>query len=256
MRQLILPPHLLGKSSYRNRGSGDYLERTTSLPTRTNTTVCGWFVRRTDNNDNSTIFALTGADTIENWSIVTDTDGTTLGVSNGALISTFASSPAQDVPFFAALVGSASITGYWAAVNGSTFTSVNLAASNSSSATSFIFGQLGAIWFGGNYWNVRVWDAQLTVNELLGEMYSSVPRRLANLHAWWPLEGNLSQILFDYSGNNRHFARVGSGRIEPFFLPLSIIRPMFREWPLSAPVSGTAPVPRPNYEVMRRLLNF
>jgi hypothetical protein len=56
--------------------------------------------------------------------------------------------------------------------------------------------------------NVKVWNAALTVNELLNEMRVMQPLRKSNLWAWWPIIAGERYV--DLSGNGRTLTPAGT----------------------------------------------
>lgn len=59
------------------------------------------------------------------------------------------------------------------------------------------------------YAHLKVWDAVLTTDELLSEMYSAFPVRYANLNVYCPL-WNVGSDEIDYSGNARNLTVGGT----------------------------------------------
>jgi len=58
---------------------------------------------------------------------------------------------------------------------------------------------------------IKCWQAALTADEIVAEMRSIRPLRLANLHSWHPaIANNLTDALKDYSGNGRDWTANGS----------------------------------------------
>lgn len=185
---------------------GDYLYRTANLPTRTSTTMCGWFRRQVDTNNYVGLLALEAVSNgTELWTVGFDVDGTTLMVSNGIAVQTFASSPAAGEWFFAAVRTNASgdITAKYARASDTGFTTATIAAGRTNPADRITVGSLsyGAFDFDGDVANARCWDADLTDAELWAEMWSPYAVRRTNLNFDWPLWSTTS--LEDQSGNAR-----------------------------------------------------
>ncbi len=57
---------------------------------------------------------------------------------------------------------------------------------------------------------IKMYDAALTQAEVQQEMRSILPRRLANINAWYPCFPGSTERLKDYSGNGRNWTEVGT----------------------------------------------
>ena len=64
--------------------------------------------------------------------------------------------------------------------------------------------------FTGRAYAVKVWTTNLTAAEILQEMRTITPQRLANLHLWTPLLAGASERLIDYSGFGRNWTEGGT----------------------------------------------
>lgn len=264
MRQLILPPHVTGRSVYRNRGSGDKLWAAAPTP-NLGYTLCGWAQQVSLRASFYNVMAC-AVD-----SVTSATQGQEYGwTSAGAFYADdfhvdtpFATNYTTGERFFWCLswdggAGGTTGTCYARRWRDANFQTVNI---NPSLGTTgfFILGDSDDAsnnWADVRIWNVKSFSRKLTDSEVMRESLYAAPRS-SNLWSWWPLEGSGSQYHYDYSGNSRHLTKAGSGRAEPFFLPQSIIRPILTPMTVNAPAAaGTAPVPTPKYQVMRSLLNF
>lgn len=59
-----------------------------------------------------------------------------------------------------------------------------------------------------SFCHFKMWEAELSVGELLQEMKSAGPRRTKNLYGYWPFRD--SDDLWDYSGHGHHFEESGT----------------------------------------------
>ena len=62
----------------------------------------------------------------------------------------------------------------------------------------------------GRVAGLKVWEAELTLEEVLQEMHTIRPARFANLYGWWPMLPGSGERARDYSGNGRDFTETGS----------------------------------------------
>lgn len=247
----VLSPYAArGRSSYRaptTRGD-DSLRLTTGLPsTPTPFTACGWFVLR-DASGTAWQALLALEDSVSNSSnqIVLGHDGAgNLGGYFAPSVVTFGTDYPADVPFFMAVAnGSAGCIGYARRYWERTFQTVST--SQVSGWTPAMFSVCGNSWAdeseNANAWNVRAWTRQLTAEELLRESYATFPDP-KSLFGWWPLEGNLNQLVLDFSGNGRHLSLRGTAsRAERFFLPASVLVPLVDDGAVNAAAGGGATV--------------
>lgn len=260
MRQLILPPHVTGRSVYRNRGTGDKLWAAAPTP-NLGYTLCGWAQQVSLRASAYNVMAC-----VLN-SVTAATEGQEYGWTNAGAFyvdqfhvdTPFATNYTTTAKFFWCLSwDGGSGTCYARRWQDANFQTVNTNP-NLTTTGFFILGDSDDAsnnWADVLLWNVKSFSRKLLASEIMRESLYASPQS-SHLWSWWPLEGSSSQYLFDYSGNSRHLTKAGSGRTEPFFLPLSLIRPILAPMTVKAPaVAGNAPVPRPNYQVMRSLLNF
>lgn len=243
----VLSPYAArGRSSYRaptTRGD-DSLRLTTGLPsTPTPFTACGWFVLR-DASGTAWQALLALEDGVSNSGnqIILGHDGAgNLGGYFAPSTVTFGTDYPADVPFFMAVAnGSAGCIGYARRYWERTFQTVST--SQVSGWTPAMFSVCGNSWAyeseNANAWNVRAWTRQLTAEELLRESYATFPDP-KSLFGWWPLEGNLNQLVLDFSGNGRHLSLRGTAsRAERFFLPASVLVPLVDDGAVDAPAGG------------------
>lgn len=228
-----------GVSSYRNRGSGDKLS-IAGLPLTNNTgtgpgiTVCGWAQQ-----------ASLRAGVFQTLACLMDsltaaTDGMLINYDASGVISgdnfhattNFGTNYDTTAKFFWAITrnaGSGTWNAYLRRLWDLSLQSVTPTTTGLVAAPVLILGNddNSDEWTDMRLWNVRIIARPLSVVELIRE--SSYASPVAVPWAWYPLEGNTTQLLIDWSGNGRHLTRAGSGRAEPFFLPLSVLAPRVRK---------------------------
>jgi hypothetical protein len=209
-----------GRTCYRNVASGARLSSTSVPSSKNNWTMCGWFVRRGNNANFGNVLSLEdGAVGVTDLHDLTwHSDGVSLAISNGTIDTVFPSSPAQDQPFFAAYTvdNAGFLNAYWRAPASRSFITSSLAEGKVGAPTSFTIASFdydSTLWSDMNVWNVKVWNRVLTARELMTESLLTAPNQ-RNLWAWYPLEGNATQLLKDRSGNSRHLTQNGTGRAE------------------------------------------
>lgn len=243
----VLSPYVArGRSSYRNRGSGDYLRLTSGLPASGSWTACGWmFVRPRASTfhyflglssslasaGNENALGRSGSNVSEMYSNVASAQFSTdwFGTSGARLFVVFGASGTGANQMFArvrrvtSLAFDESVTGQIASYTPAAF---------------WIGNDSYDEWTDHSFWNVRLWGRALSAAEALRESFSSQPVARDGLIGWWPLEGNLDQLLCDYSGNGRHLTRAGTPRAEPFFLPASVLMPLVDDAAVNAAGGG------------------
>lgn len=189
-------------------GTGQYLRRTTSLPTTSAWTLAGWFrvrsIRASQYQyfidlDDGTNYAVIGYQAAGGWDFGTSAGaGSMTGPSTNVwtfIACTLAGAGAGNFKVYHAAAGAAFTVGSSA---GATFTPTGMYIGNDSWDE----------WCNVDIAHVRVWDAVLTQAELEQEIYTARPARFANLHLWSPL-WTPSDVV-DYSGNGRNWAVGGT----------------------------------------------
>lgn len=153
-------------------------------------TIAGWCRIDSDTNTYATFFNIQNADgNVDN--LATLSDGTTLELycngGTGGVVSGTGTNLTVGTWYYLAIIRSgSSIISY---VNGTQDVSLTHVTTNRNSTT---YLNLGA-WTGttdylnGSYGGVKVWTAAISVAELNNEMYAVAPRRLDNLHLWYPM---------------------------------------------------------------------
>ena len=186
------------------------LQKSTNLPTTMEAwSACGWGNRRTDPGTSAGARApfirLTGSPQTSNGSVAFDNNGPNWDfiVNGGNNVATIQATVAQDVWFFWAVVqdgsGTDTITGYYREPAATSFTSNTANGVSTTPTTMLMGGSTGANSFcGSDLANVKVWNAVLTEDELLAEMWSRAPVRWTDLNSWTPFLGETDGT--DFSG--------------------------------------------------------
>ena len=187
--------------------SGDMLTRTASLPSSDAITLMAWFQIVTDRNNFSTFFQFghATADTSV-YQLQTAADGTTLNLWNGSSTS---SSGAQNLAvgtwYHLAMVNSAQTgTGLFAYVNGvQNLSGTSRNTGQIPSSKLWIGNSIASEWLNGRVAAFKFYGAALTAQEILQEMWTYRPQRMANLIGWHPLLNTVSEFTKDfYSGTD------------------------------------------------------
>lgn len=189
------------------------LQRTANLPPWNGATICGWSSRNADRNDYSAIAAFSDATgSMSNGGMyVFTSDGDRLSgytPTNGESLFSPTKTPANDVPFFWAMVVSGTGAGAWTLyyreeLDGA-FTTLSLQGAASSWTPAAIwaghnpFGE----WLDGSVEHVKCWDAALNSTELDAEFNSATPVRTTSLNFYWPC--STTSDTNDTSGNGRN----------------------------------------------------
>lgn len=197
--------------------SGDYLRRTTSLPSDTNFTITGWcyIVSHRTSEYRYFVGIENAASSSSAWKLMGWNGGDNdLSIACDPIeTQRFANSPGAGVWWFFAISCNESntLTGYWRPADGSaTHVSPTLATSPQTEAVLHLGADSWDEWCDVRLANVKVWDAVLTQAEIEAEQFTYRPRRLENLHAWWPLLPGATERLRDYSGNGKDLTAGGT----------------------------------------------
>ena len=234
----LIPPArwaIRGRSAYRNVASGATLTCTTGLPSATSYTICGWGQRIASNATFEWLASITAGiptSATDGMLIGWAASGTAIGVSSfTGGDNAFPTNYGTGERIFWCLsnsgTGATSLVGYARrphdpslqikTMTGSTFTVSVISLCNDTTAINE--------WLNGRVWNVRVFNHQLTAYEVMRESLFPIPIA-SGLLSWWPLEGNATSMLKDYSGNGNHLTLTGTGRPDVFFLPASVLLPL------------------------------
>ena len=200
--------------------SGDKATRTTSLPSSTAFTACGWAYTTSersawqiiagieDATSNSTLGMFIGYKNDNVFSIFDD----------GGVVTNFASRPSVGTYFFWALTCSGTaggtFNGYWANIGDSAFVKANQAGSSFTPAMLIFGNDSFDEWYDGRSGVLKVFSAALSEAELLNEMYTILPKRLNVLNSWHPTFNDTNDNLLDYSGNGRSLTAAGTLTLE------------------------------------------
>lgn len=194
--------------------NNDRVERTANLPAITAFTACGW--ARCRGNAGSAgagqpLFQLIVGGSESNLHFQPNT--TTLRIGGDAINVVLKSSIVAEVWFFWAIKqdgsGASTITGYYREPADASFTTAQQTGHNVT-PTSMVWGGTA----GPNRWSntdishAKVWDAVLTDNEILAEMWSREPVRWANLNVYYPFEDGSDAS--DFGPNNRDGTITGT----------------------------------------------
>ena len=195
------------------------LRRTASLPPWNAMTLCGWASRNADQNTYSAVAAFSDATgSMGNGGMyIFGADGDTLGgytPNNGESAFSGPKTPANDVPFFWAMVVSGTGAGAWTLYYreelDAGFTTLSMQGAGSSWTPAAIWAGQNPFgeWLDGSVEHVKCWDAALNSTELGAEFGSDVPVRTSGLNFYWPCS-NTSDTN-DASGNGRNPTISGS----------------------------------------------
>jgi hypothetical protein len=206
--------------------AGDFLRRTTDLPSTTNLSICFWVCLRTDLNTFSPVW-LMGASGSSYLQFGTNVDGTTLVWEHRSPdgLDPFITMMNMTVDTWYFVAGrangaSATFTAYWAAATAAALST----GSDTSGATPLNAPVEMSLFeetiFGGRsdaaVAAVKIWSgAQLTQAEFEAERWQYLPARTANLHLWSPLQDPGDATWIDYSGNARTWTEGGTVLVEP-----------------------------------------
>ena len=199
--------------------SGEYLKRTTDLPSTTNFTLCGWAKVTSAGNEYQYWGLESEGENPGDWLQIGINNANTLQISRtggGADLGQWGSGilPGDGDWFFYFIMNSG--TGSLDFIGGvmklgETFTTT------ASIGQSFTPGQLT---LGNDGWDeyfpswegayTKVWDAVLSQAELGQEIFSAKPVRTANLHIWSPHFPGSGERNLDYSGNGRDWTEAGT----------------------------------------------
>jgi hypothetical protein len=192
--------------AYRLDVTGEHLRRTTSLPSWSAFTICGWFYKTGTGGSFAALASLVPNASDYSWlGFATGTSNLQVWHTSGGFSATIIA-PADNTWFFAALVhdGATTLRGYGRLGTVSTL-STQSTTMTSQTPTSLTVGEDGGVadWFDGRIAAVKAWDAVLTSDELVAESHYITPMRYANLHLATPLftTGDIN----DYSGAGRNW---------------------------------------------------
>lgn len=203
--------------SIRFDASGDYLKRTTSLPSDTAFTMMALVYQVSQRSDWSYFLGI--ADGLVSASFekaIGWSNGDTLQIYGGNGFD-FGATPSVGKWFWAALTcsgeGADSLKGYWRYLLPSDGTTVDTVQIASTAITEVV------MYFGNDSYDewcdirmacTKVWDAALTQAELELEMARMLPVRYANLHAWYPMFPGATERLVDYFSAGKTLTAVGT----------------------------------------------
>jgi len=160
--------------------SGDSLSRARLAGAKT---VMAWAYIATDRNDYTVFFGLGS-----NELIGTDSDGTTLLYYDGATERT-GSALSTGIWYHVAYTSNGDDigNGFTVYLNGASSITSAVRAQTSAGTNMYLGNDQYSEWLNGRLAHVKVWSAALTAAEILQEMHTIRPQRLANLHSWLPM---------------------------------------------------------------------
>jgi hypothetical protein len=198
----------------RINGSGEYLSRTTNLPSTTNFTMSGWALL--------TVRA-------SQWQYFCGMDGDAgaswldIGYTNTGVFELAATAQAGS-PFGVDPAGAWFF--YWIRCSGTgasdfeggiyrpgidtAFIKTNLAGKSFTPTGMWIGNDSLDEWCNGKYAATKVWNAVLTDAELYREMWTYIPQRHANLNLWSPHFPGASERIRDYGANGYDWTAGGT----------------------------------------------
>jgi hypothetical protein len=195
--------------------SGDTLRRTTNLTGNTYT-VMGWFKISVDTNDYSCFLSVEADNGLDgHWYVGTNGTGTTLISYNPSADGPNGSSLTVGTWYHVALVrqgtGASDLIVYLNGVQDTT----HGGGSNDATAGVGIGCRVTDAFdsLNGCAAAVKEYNAVLTAAEIVQEMRQYLPKRLANLNAWYPLLSTADDEV-DYSGQGRTLTVAGTWATE------------------------------------------
>jgi hypothetical protein len=208
--------------------SADLLKRTTSLPSATSVTMCGWFYIHTNRGAFYQVALIMEATGGSPWLGILWNNGTPNSsvIAGGDSTSTGFSATYDNYTGWVFLAVSNSgtsnnVIGYAARPQDSVFASGSGGTVGFTPVALYIGNSSLSEWLNGTVCTPRVWDAVLTEEELWQERMSILPVRTANLHLWAPTTDTvLANAQKDYSGNGRDLTAGGTLAVDGFSPPI------------------------------------
>jgi hypothetical protein len=181
--------------------SGQDFSRALALGSLTALTAAFWWKVSVDRNTYSSAFFVDNGQA-DNWGVQTGVDGTTANIIQDG---TSTASVAMTVGtwYFGCLALSGSTgTFYYKAAGSAALSTTAITGVTATNAATLRLGESpwGAEWLNGCLAAFKLWNAQLTADEVLQESTQYVPNRFSSLVSWHPL---VKTELIDYSGNAR-----------------------------------------------------
>lgn len=197
----------------------DGFNRTTSLPSGTNFSACGW-AQTSNTGLNESPFGIQGS----GWYCEYFHTGNVATVSTNAtnnVVFTGSASPAANTWYFWGVTcsgtTSTSVTGYLGRLTDTTLLTNAASGSGFGVATIMNAAFAGSEGLKGRIGNYKIWDAVLSASEMEAERRHQLPARWLNLHLWSPFLGSPK----DYSNNGRNWGTDGSPVVVPDGPPVS-----------------------------------
>jgi hypothetical protein len=204
----------------RANGSGDYLRRTSALPTIENFSICFWVRLRSDLNTFSPIW-LMGASPSSYVQFGTNADGTTLVWENRNpnldQAITMMNMTVGTWYFVAGYIGAANTTyeAWWADASTAALSTGSATSGLTAHSSPTEMSLFEETIFGGRsdaaVAAVKIWDGvKLGKADFEAERWQYLPARTANLHTWSPFLDPGDATWKDYSGNARDWTEGGT----------------------------------------------
>lgn len=198
-------PSVVGLTGVRINASNEMLVRTTDLPTPTNFTICGW-VKATFLSQWSSIFNLENSN---------GTDYVAIYISNSNVLTigaNFVTNPTENTWFFVAItnagIAEGDLKGYWKYADTVGWNATQVNQGNDVTPAYLTIGNdhwSTPEYINAAFFNIKIWNAVLSSEELLQEAQSILPKRTNSLYSWTPMFSGAEERIKDYSGNGRNW---------------------------------------------------
>jgi hypothetical protein len=203
----------------RFNGTTAKLDRTVNVPSYSKFTICGWVQPKAALSGFEGCLSIGNNGATQGFYIGNTTGGWGIYHSAGSGVN-FPTTPSNGQWVWICLTMTAALaTGYqFVPATGKFETITFSAALPTGTANGICIGSSvydGTDLFNGNIENVKVWDAVLTVPEVLAEIFTKLPQQKQGLHAYYPLPSQGDY--YDRGPYKKHLTRSGTLTTEPFF---------------------------------------
>lgn len=197
----------------RANATGESLSSTTSLPTSTAFTICGWSKGTKRAGVFNYMVSLESASTsAASYMLLGWNSSGVFEISSSSGASSFSATPADETLFFWAITcggtGASDFKGYWNYENGTTFNTASATGISFTTAFMALGNNSYNEWSNVSFCSAKVFGAALTEAELWAERAVMYPYRTTNVNRWTPL-WDINDVR-DYSGNLRHWTANGT----------------------------------------------
>jgi hypothetical protein len=229
--------------------AGESITRSTSLPTYTNMSACGFARRTADGDSYGSVFVVRDTTYSVGAGVYTRN---TAGGDNLVLYTTdvgdltIMARPAVNTWFFwgytCAGTGASQTSGFGRLLSSAALSSNTGGDSAVMTLSNMDMGSVsGSVdSFVGDLYCVKVWDAVLTSAEMLAESLSVFPKRLNNLHLYSRLESADTAGLRDLSSSGRNWTDVSGGLSAGGDAPVRLMRKRGQQFRRSVAAGGPA----------------